>query len=186
MRSLDKEKPPRKNPGGHKNPIGWASVLERIAALAVRDFGRRDFQAHLPAQHARNKSPYRVSLPAGGFHEICAGGATGALQQVQELGSFAALAAAGGLLARLDRLCGLVGFLCPGGLFGRLALRRRDVARVCAHTRLFCRSWLPNGALTSILVAFSGTSFILISPLAAITATITSITLVASDCKRIP
>jgi len=67
MRYLDKEKPPRKNPGGHKNPIGWASVLERIAALAVRDFGRRDFQAHLPAQHARNKSPYRVSLPAVAF-----------------------------------------------------------------------------------------------------------------------
>jgi hypothetical protein len=144
MKSLDKEEPPGKNPDGYKNPIGWASVLERIAALAVRDFGGSDFQAHLPAQHARYESPYRVSLPAGCFHEICARGATGALQQVQELGSFTALAAAGGFLTRLGGLCGLVGFLRRGDLFGRLALRRRDVARGCADTRLFGRSWLPR------------------------------------------
>src|ERR1035437_1174770 len=42
-----------------------------------------------------------------------------------------------------------------------------------------------GGVLASLLEAFSGTSFILISPLVVITATMTSVTLVPLDCKRI-
>src|ERR1035437_8141340 len=102
MKSLAKEKPPRQNHGGQKKPTRRPSAFQRVTALPVLDFGGRYFQAHLLAQDAGDKSPNRVSLPAGGFHEIRAGGATGALQQVQELGSFAALAAIGGLLARLS------------------------------------------------------------------------------------
>jgi hypothetical protein len=72
-----------------------------------------------------------------------------------------------------------------GGLSARLALGRRDVARPCADTRLFAGLGLPDGVLGSALAAFSGTTFILISPSAVITATLTSIPLVPSDCKQI-
>ena len=33
--SVGKEKPPRLDPGGEKNPIGRPSALQRIAALPV-------------------------------------------------------------------------------------------------------------------------------------------------------
>ena len=93
-----------------------------------------------------------MSLPAGGFHEIRASGPTGAPQQVQELGGFAALAAAVRLLARLRRLCGRVGFLRPGGPFGECALGRRDVARLCVDTRLFRRTWLAGWGTWLVIV----------------------------------
>jgi hypothetical protein len=144
MKYVDKEKPPRLKLGGKNKSIGWASALQRIAALSVLDLGGCHFQAHLPAKHAGNKSANRVSLPARGFHEIRAGSTPGAPQQVQEFGSFAALAAVGSLLARLGRLGGRVGFLRPGTPFGRLALGRRDVARVCADTWPFRRTWLAG------------------------------------------
>src|SRR5580700_2181229 len=58
--------------------------------------------------------------------------------------------------------------------------------RACAPTRgFFAGLGLPDGVFCSTLAAFSGTTFILISPLAVITATITSIPLVPSDCKQI-
>jgi hypothetical protein len=60
------------------------------------------------------------------------------------------------------------------------------VARLCADTRLFLVGLgLPDGVLCSALAAFSGTTFILIPPFAVITATITSIPLIPSDCKQI-
>src|SRR5580704_3253685 len=58
--------------------------------------------------------------------------------------------------------------------------------RACAPTRgFFAGLGLPDGVLGSSLAAFSGTTFILISPSAVITATLTSIPLVPSDCKQI-
>jgi hypothetical protein len=151
MKYVDKEKPPRKVPGGQESSIGWTSALQRIATLPILDFGGRYPQAHLLAEHAGDKSPHRVGLPAGGLHEIRAGGPAGAPQQVQELCSLAALAAVGRLLARLRRLRGRVGFLRPGGLFAGLALGRRNGARLCGHTGLFRRTWLAGwGTLLGI------------------------------------
>ena len=34
-RRTDKEKPPRRNPGGQKEPNCWASALDRVAAFRV-------------------------------------------------------------------------------------------------------------------------------------------------------
>ncbi len=144
MRYVDKEKPPRQAPGGEESSIGWTSALQRIAALPILDFGGRYLQAHFLAEHAGDKSPHRVGLPAGGFREIRAGRPTGAPQQVQDLGGFAGLATVGRLLARLRRLRGRVGFLRPGGLFAGPALGRRDRARLCGHARLFRRVWLAG------------------------------------------
>ena len=58
--------------------------------------------------------------------------------------------------------------------------------RACAPTRgFFAGLGLPDGVLGSSLGAFSGTTFILISPFAVITATLPSIPLAPSDCKQI-
>src|SRR5690242_15473751 len=75
VRGTDKEKPPRRNPGGQKEPNRWTSVFDRITALPVLGLGGRDFQAHLLAQDAGHKATDRMRLPAGGFHEFLPGGA---------------------------------------------------------------------------------------------------------------
>src|ERR1019366_10210184 len=153
-RIADKEKPPRRNPGGEKEPIRWASALERVAALPVRGLGGRDGQAHLLAQDAGDKSSDRVSLPAGGFHQIRPGSATRALQQVEEFGGFAALARTAGLLARLGRRRAFVGFVRRGGLGGRPSLRRRDVPRVCGNVRLFGGRRLHGWGIALVVSTF--------------------------------
>jgi len=151
MKYVDQERPPRQAPGGQESSIGWTSALQRIPALPILAFGGRYLQAHFLAEHAGNKSPHRVGLPAGGFHEIRAGGPARAPQQVQDLGGFAVLATVGRLLARLRRLRGRVGFLRPGGLFARLAPGRYDGARLYGHTRLFRRTRLAGwGTLLGI------------------------------------
>src|ERR1035441_7160351 len=51
-RGTDKEKPPRWNPCGQKEPNGWASAFDRVAALLVLGLDGRDRQPHLLAQGA--------------------------------------------------------------------------------------------------------------------------------------
>jgi hypothetical protein len=51
-RETDKEKPPRRNPGGQREPNRWTSVCDRIAALPTLGLGGLDCQAHLLAQGA--------------------------------------------------------------------------------------------------------------------------------------
>ena len=103
----DKEKPPRRNPGGQKEPNRWASAFDRVAALFVLGLGGGDRQPHLLAQGAGQEPADRVRLPAGGFPEFLQGGAAGAFQQVEDLGGLAALAGAGCLWATgpTSRLC---------------------------------------------------------------------------------
>src|SRR6266849_3768928 len=69
VRGTDKEKPPRRNPGGQKEPNRWTSVFDRIAALPALGLGGLDCQAHLLAQGTGQEPTDRVSLPAGGFRE---------------------------------------------------------------------------------------------------------------------
>src|ERR1039458_2604668 len=103
-RGRDKEKPPRRNPGGQKEPNRWASAFDRVAALPVLGLDGRDREPHLLAQGAGQEPTDGVSLPAGGFHKFLQGGAAGALQQAEDLGGLAALAGAGCLLlGRLGR-----------------------------------------------------------------------------------
>ena len=144
MMYVNQEKPPRQNRGGQKNSILSALALQRIPALPVFGFAGSDVQPHLPSQNARDKSSNRVSLPAGGFHQIRPSGSAGSLQQVEKLGGFAALAGTGGLFYRLSRLGGFVGLLCRSSLFARLALRRCHVGRTCGDTRPFGRNRLPG------------------------------------------
>src|ERR1019366_313934 len=72
-RGRDKEKPPRRNPGGQKEPNRWASAFDRVAALPVLGLDGRDRQPHLLAQGAGQEPTDGVSLPAGGFHKFLQG-----------------------------------------------------------------------------------------------------------------
>src|SRR4029077_6162817 len=110
-RGRDKEKPPRRNPGGQKEPNRWASAFDRVAALPALGLGGLDCQAHLLAQRTGQEPTDRVRLPAGGFREFLQGGAAGVLQQVEYLGGLAALAGAGCLLGRPGRLPAFGGLL---------------------------------------------------------------------------
>src|SRR5881396_2790360 len=74
VRGRDKEKPPRRNPGGQKEPYRWASAFDRVAVLPVLGLGGRDCQPHLLAQDAGHKATDRMRLPAGSFHEFLPGG----------------------------------------------------------------------------------------------------------------
>jgi hypothetical protein len=150
----DKEKPPRQDPGGTKDLFRWPSPLERVTALPVLDLGGCDGQSHLPAQDARDKSSDRVSLPAGGFHEILSGGASGAPQQVKELGALGAVSGTDRLLGRPGRLRAPVGLLRSGSLGGRLTLGRRDVPPVCGNPRPFGGSWSPGWDAGLIVYCF--------------------------------
>src|ERR1039457_4301945 len=138
----DEEKPPRRNPGGQKEPISWASAFDRVTALPVLGLGGRDRQPHLLAQGDGQEPADRVRLPVGGFHEFLQGGAAGALQQVKDLGGLAALAGAGCRLGRLGRLGAFVSFLRRAGLLARRGLRRRNVGPLCRGPRLFGGLWL--------------------------------------------
>src|ERR1035441_7134560 len=138
----DKEKPPRRNPGGQKEPNRWASAFDRVAALLVRGLGGGDRKPRLLAQGAGQEPADRVRLPAGGFHEFLQGGAAGALQQVEDLGGLAALAGAGCLLWRLGRLRAFGSLLRRAGLPARPSLGRRNVGLLCGGPRLFGGLWL--------------------------------------------
>src|ERR1035437_1266158 len=140
-RGTDKEKPPRRNLGGQKEPNRWASDFDRVAALFAFGLGGRDREAYLLAQGAGHKPTDRVRLPAGGFHEFLPGGAAGAPQQVENLGDLAALSGAGCLLGQLGRLRALVGLPRQGGLLTRPGLGRRNVGPVCGDSRLFGGGW---------------------------------------------
>jgi hypothetical protein len=141
MRPVKQEKPPRQNRGGQKDPTLSALALEGIPAHSVVGFRGDDAQTLLLNQYSGDEPSDRVSLPAGGFHQIRSRGSAGSLQQVKEFRGLAAVAAASGIFCRLSRRRPGFGFLSWGGLFARLALRRRHVARTCADTGLFGRSW---------------------------------------------
>src|ERR1039458_7230052 len=82
--------------GGLLEP--WVKRRDRVPALPVLGLGGGDRQPHLLAQGAGQEPSDRVRLPSGGFPEFLARGAARAFQQVEDLGGFAALAGAGGLL----------------------------------------------------------------------------------------
>jgi hypothetical protein len=134
---MDKEKPPRRNPGGGECVPGWQSALDGVAAFSVGSLGGTDRETHLLAEDTRHKTPHRVGLPAGGFHEFLPAGAPGPPQQVENLGGLATLACSGGLFGRLRRHAGSVAFCGRGGLLPRPRPGLRNVRPVCANVGLF-------------------------------------------------
>jgi len=93
-------------------------LSDAVGALSVLSFDRFHFESHLLAQGAGNETANAVRLPASGFHNLREGSAARALQQVQDLLGFAALAGAFRLsfrrfFGRLGTLLGGVGLSSP-------------------------------------------------------------------------
>src|SRR3984885_6195521 len=126
----DKEKPPRRNPGGQCKRLRFFSALDPVAALPVLALGGCHGQSHFLADGARQEPAYGMRLPAGDFHQFFGCDAARSFEQAQYLVGFAALAGLGGLRA-LGR------FLSRSGLLGRLGLLLRNVGALWRDTPLF-------------------------------------------------
>src|ERR1035441_2172921 len=186
-RGTDKEKPPRRNPGGQKESNRWASAFDRVAALPALALGGRDRQPHLLAQGARQEPADRVRLPAGGFPEFRPCSAAGASQQVEDLGGFAALAGTSCLLlGRLGRRRAFVGLLGRGGLLARPGLGQRNVGPVCRGPRHWGGPWLLGRGTGLGVGGFCWNAVHTSFSLGGDYRAITWITRVGPNCKLIP
>ena len=56
--------------GSSREETSFASVPQGVAAFPIFGFGGNDFQAHLPAQRARDEAPHRMRLPFGDLHDL--------------------------------------------------------------------------------------------------------------------
>src|SRR2546426_12617156 len=65
-RGTDKEKPPRRNPGGQKEPNRWASAFDRVAAVRVLGLGGVCCQGHPLAPGAGQGTTGRGGPAPGG------------------------------------------------------------------------------------------------------------------------
>ena len=156
--------PPARYPAARCGRDRRDSALDGVAALRVLGLGGLYLQTKLFADRARQIPTNGMRLPAGRFHQLFDRGARRPLQQVQDPGSFRALA---GTFGRLGRFRGR-------GLFGPL------VGRLPA----FCSSAGAAAWAVDSLSVFG--VFILNAPSAVITAVRTSITLVGPASKVIP
>jgi len=78
MGRMRREKPPKDSGGGKKHLV-TRLLLQRVAALAILTLGGQNLAAHLLTYGAGQEAAYRVSLPAGGLHELGPGGGNTAL-----------------------------------------------------------------------------------------------------------
>jgi DNA methylase len=100
----NKEKPPRRNPGGRRRRACYGSRLNGIGPRTVLTLGGFHCQTQLLADRARQVPTDRMRLPAGGFYQLIECGTVRPFQQVQDLRCFAALAGAFAILGRLRAL----------------------------------------------------------------------------------
>src|SRR5260370_376633 len=139
-RSLNRKRR-RENTGGVKRAgdlAGLVSGLDRVSSLSVLVLGGGDGQSEFLAYRAGQEAANRVRQPAGGLHQVLGSGAAGPFQQVQDLGSFAAVA---GNLRFGDLALGaaLGRFLGGRGVAGRLGLGGRNVGATWRNASLFVR-----------------------------------------------
>ena len=79
----EREKPPRRNPGGQCKRLRLYSALYRIAALAVLALGGRDGQAHLLADGAGKEPAQGMRLPVGRLEQLLCSRAARPLQYAE-------------------------------------------------------------------------------------------------------
>ena len=91
--------------------LGGLRGLNAVGAPAVLQLGRIDAQAHLLFERAAEEAAHRVSLPAGGLAEFGKRGATGPLEQAEDLGRRFWRARSLFLMGRQNQVSGL--FLQP-------------------------------------------------------------------------
>src|ERR1700722_18181940 len=99
---MKQEMPPSKTLAARLERKGSRSELNTVAALAILVLDRRDYQPHFLADRAGQESANRMRLPASGFHQFLCRHTARPLQQFQNVGRLAAIAAAG-LLGAFER-----------------------------------------------------------------------------------
>jgi len=136
-RSPDKEKPPRRNPGGQCESGWWRSALDGVVSFPVLALSRHHSPTHLLSDRSREEPAHAVRQPTGSFHEISHGGAAWLFQQFEHLFCLGFCSDTIGLCRRglIRRLRALFG---GGGLLTRLAPGRRNTGLLCASL------WLPG------------------------------------------
>jgi len=143
----NKEKPPRRNPGGQSESSCWRSALDGVAALPICALGGGHSQPHLFANRAREEAAHRVRLPPGSFDQFLRGGTARSFQQVKDLCCLAAIAGSACRLAAMasaftSLFADPAALLRGGGTLLRPSLRGRNVRLLCASVGLFSGFWL--------------------------------------------
>jgi hypothetical protein len=126
----ERERPPRRNPGGPYRWLRLYSDLDRVAAFPIFALAGGDGQAHLLANSARQEPAHGMRLPAGGFYQPLCSDTPRLPQQSQDLVGLATLAGGLSLLRAFRRLLEL------GGLRTRLTFRLRHVGAFLRTTGL--------------------------------------------------
>src|SRR5712692_3471375 len=98
MRLESRNKPPRRGLGGTRTG-GGTSRFDRVASFSVRRFRGLDGQAHFLSQGAADETAHAMGLPFGSCHEVLQGDSMRPLEQLHNLGRFAAPAGCGTLAA---------------------------------------------------------------------------------------
>jgi hypothetical protein len=129
----ERETPSDMNPAAHGEFDWTSSGFDGIAALDVLGLRRRDGQPHFLSHCTRHEPTHGMRLPTRSFHQFFQRGSSGPMQQIQHLGSLAAVAGDGGLLSGFGRVFGRT------GLLGRLGRGGRDAGATCANACLFVR-----------------------------------------------
>src|SRR6266566_193947 len=96
MCRASRNKPPRRGLGGIRMG-GGTSSFDRVASFSVRRFRGLDGEAHFLSHRAADETAHAMGLPFGACHEVLQGGSTGPLEQLHNLGRFAAPAGSGRL-----------------------------------------------------------------------------------------
>ena len=164
--------PPSGNPAAPNEQVGGESGPNRIGALRIFAFGRRDRQTQLLSHGPGQEAADRMCLPASGLHQFRKSGAVRPFQQIEDLGSLASV-------PRRTILFGSFGRLLPGLAFlAVLAFLAATWARVGAT-----RAFLPGFGFSvpaAWAAPISTVVDIIWSPWAVTTAITTSITLITS------
>src|SRR6266852_340720 len=129
MRRESINKPPRRGLGGTRTGER-TSNFDRVASFSVRRFRGLDGEAHFLSQRAADETAHAVGLPFGYCHEVLQGDSMRALEQIHNLGRFAAPAGSG----RLDAVC-------P---FARLLVFGHNTGRFCRTVRGKTLDGLPD------------------------------------------
>ena len=118
--------PPGRSPAAREGQCRRDSGFERVGSFFALAFCGRERQAHFLPDCSGQEPANGMWLPARGFHQLFQSGTAGPLQQIQDLGCFAALAGAIGRLRQFRTLWLFSPLLGRGGHLSRLGLAGRN------------------------------------------------------------
>src|SRR5436190_8652811 len=111
MHLESRNKPPRRGLGGTRT---GTSNFDRVASFSGSRFRGLDGQAHFLSQRAADETAHAMGLPFSSCHQVLQSDSMRALEQLHNLGRFAATARSG----RLDAVCPFARLLVVGRNLG--------------------------------------------------------------------